>query len=367
MIDEGRDPRVVKAERVAADVAVRDAKRRRAAQVSDAWAAYLIDRAPHWGERHARDHERLARAGGVVPKSGIKDAKKKGTLTTAGPLYGFLSMPLANLDAGVIETWAKRETISRPTQARLALRVLKAFLAWCGTHAEYGPAVAGKNPAKSKKAREALGKPNTKQGVLLREQLPAWFTAARALNNPMHSAFLQALLLCGCRPGELLGLQWKDIDFTWKSLTIRDKTAGRRVIPLVAYVAHLLGRLPRQNDSPWVFSSPSSESGRMSNPADAFERVNSAAVTAVSPHDLRRSFKSLSEWKGEAESFELPSGITGQIMGHRASGIAERHYTVRPLDLLRRHHEQIAAWILRQGSVEFDATEPSALRIVGGA
>jgi integrase len=364
MIDEGRDPRVVKAERVAADVAVRDAKRRRAVQVSDAWSAYLADRAPHWGERHARDHERLARAGGEVPKSGIKNAKAEGKLTTAGPLHGFLSMPLASLDAGAIETWAKRESISRPTQARLALRLLRAFVAWCGTHAEYGPAVAGTNPAKSKKARESLGRPNAKKDVLLREQLPAWFQAARALNNPMHAAFLQALLLCGCRPGELLGLQWADIDFTWKSLTIRDKTEGRRVIPLVAYVAHLLVRLPRRNGNPWVFSSGSSESGCMSNPADAFERVNSAAGTAVTAHGLRRSFKSLSEWKGEAESFELPSGIVGQIQGHRASGIAERHYTVRPLDLLRRHHEQFAGWILRQGAVEFDAAEPKSLRIV---
>jgi integrase len=136
------------------------------------------------------------------------------------------------------------------------------------------------------------------------------------------------------------------------------------VIPLVAYVAHLLVRLPRRNGNPWVFSSGSSESGCMSNPADAFERVNSAAGTAVTAHGLRRSFKSLSEWKGEAESFELPSGIVGQIQGHRASGIAERHYTVRPLDLLRRHHEQFAGWILRQGAVEFDAAEPKSLRIV---
>jgi intergrase/recombinase len=73
----------------------------------------------------------------------------------------------------------------------------------------------------------------------------------------------------------------------------------------------------------------------------------------------------LSEWKGEAESFELPSGIIGQIQGHRAAGIAERHYTVRPLDLLRRHHEQFAGWILRQGAVEFDAAaETTGLRIV---
>lgn len=32
---------------------------------------------------------------------------------------------------------------------------------------------------------------------------------------------------------------------------------------------------------------------------------------------------------------------------------AEKHYTVRPLDLLRLHHEKIEAWILEQGNVPF--------------
>ena len=30
-----------------------------------------------------------------------------------------------------VESWAAREAKTRPTQARLALRLLRAFLAWC--------------------------------------------------------------------------------------------------------------------------------------------------------------------------------------------------------------------------------------------
>lgn len=64
-------------------------------------------------------------------------------------------------------------------------------------------------------------------------------------------------------------------------------------------------------------------------------------------HGLRRSFKSLTEW------IEIPAGVVAQIMGHKPSATAEKHYTVRPLDLLRLHHERIEAWILEQAGVEF--------------
>jgi hypothetical protein len=42
-------------------------------------------------------------------------------------------------------------------------------------------------------------------------------------------------------------------------------------------------------------------------------------------------------------------------MGHKPSATAEKHYTVRPLDLLRVHHERIESWILEQAGIKFDA------------
>lgn len=44
--------------------------------------------------------------------------------------------------------------------------------------------------------------------------------------------YLQALLTTGARREELLALRWQDVDFKWKTLTIRDKAEGQRVIPL---------------------------------------------------------------------------------------------------------------------------------------
>ena len=84
-----------------------------------------------------------------------------------------------------------------------------------------------------------------------------------------------------------------------------------------------------------------------------------AAIEGLTFHGLRRSFRSLTEW------LEIPAGVVAQIQGHKPSATAEKHYTVRPLDLLRLHHERIEAWILEQAGIVFDArAEPGKLRAV---
>ena len=84
-----------------------------------------------------------------------------------------------------------------------------------------------------------------------------------------------------------------------------------------------------------------------------------AAIDGLTLHGLRRSFGTLSEW------LEAPSGVVAQIQGHKPSATAEKHYRVRPLDLLRVHHERIEAWILEQAGIVFDAkAAPGTLRVV---
>ena len=72
-----------------------------------------------------------------------------------------------------------------------------------------------------------------------------------------------------------------------------------------------------------------------------------AGIDGLTSHGLRRSFKSLTEW------LEVPVGVVAQMQGHKPSATAEKHYTVRPLDLLRVHHEKFEAWILQQAGVVF--------------
>ena len=364
LIDEGKDPRDLKreaiaaqAEKQAAAAAKVEADKAAALPVGEAWAAYLEARRPHWGERHYTDHATLAKAGGEPAKRGTRGRG----VTIAGPLHPLLGLALRDLTAPVIEAWAAREAQTRPTAARLAWRLLKAFLGWCAEQPEYAPVLPSVNPAKTKKAREALGKAKAKDDSLLKEQLPAWFAAVRSIGNQTVAAYLQTLLLTGARPGEVLAMRWGDLNTQWKGLTIRDKVEGERVIPLTPYVWHLLAALPRRNE--FVFASNRSDDAPLTEPNHAHDKACTVAgIEALTLHGLRRSFGTLSEW------LEVPAGVVAQIQGHKPSATAEKHYRVRPLDLLRVHHERIEAWVLEQAGIVFDAkAAPGALRVVAAA
>ena len=361
LIDEGKDPRDLKREAIAAVEAKRQQEQEQeqadkvaAVTVGEAWAAYVAERTPHWGDLHRKDHERLTRAGGETSKRGTRGRG----VTIAGPLHPLLGLALRDLTAPVIEAWAAREAQTRPTAARLAWRLLKAFLGWCAEQPEYAPVLPSVNPAKTKKAREALGKAKAKDDSLLKEQLPAWFAAVRSIGNQTVAAYLQTLLLTGARPGEVLAMRWDDLNTQWRSLTIRDKVEGERVIPLTPYVHHLLAALPRRNE--FVFASSRNENTPLTEPNHAHDKAcKVAAIDGLTLHGLRRSFGTLSEW------LEAPSGVVAQIQGHKPSATAEKHYRVRPLDLLRVHHERIEGWILGQAGIVFDAqAEPGKLRAV---
>lgn len=395
-IDEGRDPRGLKRDAIAAaeakkvsDAAQLEADKLAAITVGEVWATYLDDRRPFWGERHYADHLKMVKAGGEVSKRGVKanpDGSKP--LTVPGPVFELLDVPLRELTPARVEAWAAAHAKVRPTYARLCWRCLKVFLNWCAEHEDYSRLLATANPAKTKRAREALGKPAVKDDALQREQLPAWFQSVRQLQNPTVAAYLQVMLLTGARPGEVLTLKWEDVNTQWKGMTIRDKVEGERVIPLTPYVANLLASLPRRNE--WVFAStrtlkmdtknvrrrerdagqvgraaaagdiaPISSTGHITDPSTAHRCACAAAgLNGLTLHGLRRSFASLTEW------LEIPSGVVAQIQGHKPSATAEKHYKRRPLDLLRVHHERIEAWVLEQAGIKFDASGPKGLQVV---
>jgi integrase len=336
------------------------------ATVGEVWLDYIEKRRPFWGDLHYRDHVDKTKAGGLP--SGRRGGGKK--LTKPGPLASLMPLALRDLDQQKIEVWAISEGKTRASSARLAWRLLTVFLTWCAEQPEYAALLPVKNPAKTRRAREALGKAGSKSDVLQRGQLAAWFAAVQQLQNPAISVCLQMMLLTGARPGEVLALQWSDINTKWKGISIRDKVEGTREIPATPYMLHLLSALPRrtmrdkktgnQISNPWVFSSPTSESGCLTEPNNPHTRAcRAAGLEGLTLHGLRRSFKSLTEW------LEVPVGVVAQIQGHKPSATAEKHYTVRPLELLRVHHERIEAWILEQAGIVFDSkVAPNALRVV---
>jgi integrase len=349
MVDQGIDPREAKREKLA-EIDQREAEaQRESLTVLDAWTAYIEARREGWSDRHIKDHYILSRPGGEPAKRGKKKIQP-------GPMAQFMDMMLSEITADSVEAWLKKETPGKPGRMRLAFSLLRAFLNWCEIQDEYR-GIAEPGACGNHLKREHIPRMTPKDDCLQKEQLKAWFKAVRQL-TPGMSAYLQALLLTGARRNELAGLEWDHVDFQWQSLTIHDKVAGTRTISLTPYLASILFVLPRRNQ--FVFSSPTSESGRLEEPRKPHNKaLEVAGIPYLTIHGLRRSFATLSEWQ------ECPVGVVAQIMGHKPSAIAERHYKKRPLDLLRMWHTKIEKFILDQAGIAQPESGQTGLKVVG--
>ena len=348
LTDQGIDPRQHKeSARIKAE-STRTEAMRKIVTFGDAWPLYIDANKSSWGARHLADHVRLSSFGG-------NERARSKKLTMSGPLAALFNVPLSYLSGSRIAEWLASESITRPTSAALSFRLLRAFVRWADGQSDY----RGLIPADAYQAsavKKVLPKGQSKDDCLQREQLPLWFDAVRRINNTVISAYLQGLLLTGARREELAGLRWVDVDFQWKGLTIRDKVEGHRTIPLTPYFSDLIAALPRRNQ--WVFSSLTSEIGRIADPRAAHvQALEIAGLPHVSLHGLRRSFGTLCEW------VEMPAGISAQIMGHKPSAIAEKHYRRRPLDLLRMWHIKIEEWILKEAGIKFEPVK-AGLQVV---
>lgn len=367
LVDQGTDPREQKAKQREDNVEKRNEAARKTVTVSDAWQTYIDARKHKWSIRHQTDHEDMADAGGRKVKRGTG-------VTTPGVLAPLMPLKLSQIDAPRIKDWLNSESTHRPTRAKLAFNLLRAFINWCETIDEY-KGIVKPDAIDNRIAKDILPKKGVKTDCLQREQLKAWFEAVRATSSPTISAYLQTLLLTGARRDSLAALKWSDVDFRWSTLTIRDKEEskggidGTRDIPLTPYVASLLQTLKARNEipppkfrilhgkkiennltswkpSPWVFTSKTAASGRLQDPTQQhYKACAAAAIDGLTLHGLRRSFATLSEW------IECPTGVVAQIMGHKPSATAERHYKHRPIDLLRMWHTKIEEWLLEQAGI----------------
>ncbi len=348
LTDQGIDPRIEKAKSHAKS----KASRLKGTKGLIVWEEYIKARQHQWGDRHKADHLDMVRKGGGKITRGLRKGQPK--TKQKGILLDLLSLPINEITKEKILPWLKREVKARPARARLALSALRAFLTWAGDQNDYKALV---DTTACDRLTKELPPKQAKDDCLQKEQLKAWFVGVRKINNPVISAYLQVLLLTGARRNELATLQWADVDTQWHTARIRDKVEGNRTIPLTPYVELLINNLKRENK--FVFSSLTAKSGRLTEPRKAHQVIiEGAGIPNLSIHGLRRSFGTLAEW------VECPAGISAQIMGHKPSAIAEKHYRRRPIDLLRMWHTKIEKFILDEAGIPQPKEGAKRLRVV---
>lgn len=337
-VDCGVDPRDADASERQEREAQLKQKQAKALTVGVVWPLYLENGRPKrreaWKPRYLDDLKKMALPGG--------EKKKRGQgVTRPGPIHPLLALPLANVNEDVLKAWFDTEALSGKYQAERALMMFRGFLRWCSSKPEYR-ALTDRDAGRAPAILEALPPKTRRVDKLMPEQIPGWWAAVERLPNPVHSAYLRALLLSGARREEMAALEWINIDWRWKTITIADKAELTRTIPMAPYMAQMLSALPRVGK--FVFHS-SGEAGYVRDPRSSMERVlTECGVDYLTFHGLRRTFTQVARRI-------VPAGVPAQISGHKPSAVAEG-YAILALDELRPYMAQIEAKFLELAGVQ---------------
>lgn len=137
-------------------------------------------------------------------------------------------------------------------------------------------------------------------------RLGAVLNAARQ-THPQHATALLALLLTGCRRGEIVNLKWTEVK--GQRLLLTDSKTGPRTVWIGAEVRALLDALPRQRSRAEVFWDEARDQP-LSLDYQWQQWRDQAGLAGVRIHDLRHSFASHAAGLSET----LP--MIGKLLGH---------------------------------------------------
>jgi integrase len=188
------------------------------------------------------------------------------------------------------------------------------------------------------------------QTVIAIHELPAWFRAVRALDNPDARDILLLLLFTGMRRSEGLALRWSNVDLVGRTLIVPvTKNHEPLLLPLSDFLLDLLRRRKlTSRTSDWVFPGPG-KSGHLEEPKKAVAKVRDVSGVSFTLHDLRRTFVTV------AEGIDISSYTLKRLLNHKDKRDVTAGYIVLNVERLREPMQRIAAFILRASGIEESA------------
>lgn len=155
------------------------------------------------------------------------------------------------------------------------------------------------------------------------ENLITWRQKIDALDNPIHRVFFEWLLFTGLRKSEAFSMEWKDVHEHHIHLPMT-KNGRSFDLPILQIHHEILAPL-RGLSRTWVFPSPKSTVGHITNPS----RI------PWSPHAHRRTFATVAMEAGVLEE------IVGRLLNHTPLSITGQRYMKPSLDALRPSMESV--------------------------
>lgn len=165
-----------------------------------------------------------------------------------------------------------------------------------------------------------LKEPRGRVRYLSDEERTKLIEAARNIEDPTLYTVIVLALSTGARQGELLNLNWKDVDFKRGSLTFHEtKNGERRTVPLTGLAHDLLKERHSKRDkvTSLVFPSEESTPVRVDRPFQAL--LAQTDIQDFRFHDLRHSAASYLAMNG-ASLAEI-----AEVLGHKTLQMVKRY------------------------------------------
>ena len=155
-----------------------------------------------------------------------------------------------------------------------------------------------------------------------------------ATETPFVVAAIRLLIFTGARMGEVLSLEWAQVDFDNAMLFLPESKTGKKVIYLSAPALEVLANVPRIESNPFIICGEK-DRAHLVNLQKPWSRIRKlAGLDDVRIHDLRHSFASI------AASGGLSLPIIGKLLGHTQAATTQR-YAHLAADPLRAANEAI--------------------------
>ena len=147
---------------------------------------------------------------------------------------------------------------------------------------------------------------------------------------------IRLLILTGCRPIEILTLQWSFVDFERRSLNLPDSKTGKKTVYLNTAALEILAGMEHVEGNPYVIPGikPGKHRATFHGPWERIQKL--AELEDVRLYDLRHTFASTGVNAGHSIK------LVGALLGHSKVSTTERyaHLAAEPV---REVNEQIGA------------------------
>lgn len=274
--------------------------------------------------------------------------------------------PVTSITKDMIETRHRLMGESSEAQANLRMRYLRALFNFAIARYEdsQGNPTIADNPVKRLSNARAWYRVDRRQTLIRLNDLPAWYTAVISLSNEKTGQvresirdYLLFLLFTGLRRNEGIQLNWDNINFGARCITIADtKNHLPHTLPLTDFLLEILQRRRAVSTGKYVFTGINTDNCII-EPRKVMQHVTAESGVAFTLHDLRRTFITI------AESLDIPAYALKRLLNHKMSNDVTAGYIINDVERLRAPMQKISDYILKTvGAIptaEIDAIKTS--------